>query len=254
MAAPIVRTTADPDGELPTVTRRLGLTPEDVRCLRAVPLFSGLRAQQIDAVLSDAHVRNYPRNTVLFVQGDAADRLFVVLQGWVRVLRTTRDGGEITIRIFGRGESLAEAAVLQMGRFPVTGETAEASRLLIIPASTFRTRLREDSALCFNILASMARRLHDFVQQLEQLSACSSAERLALFLLRLCHREEGPCTLHLPLDKTLIAARLGMQPETLSRCLARLRKLGVETRGHEVHVADVGRLRRFAHPEGSEEP
>ncbi len=249
MAAPIMRGAGGPEDALPAVAGRLGLSAEDVECLRAMPLFSGLTAQQLDALLADAAVRSYSRHSVLFVQGDVADRLFVVLDGWVRVMRTTREGGEITIHIFGRGESLAEAAILQLGRYPVTGEAVEASRLLVIPAVGFLARLRQDSDLCFNIMAALARRLHGFIQQLEQLSARSSTERLALMLVGLCPRRHGSCIVELPLDKTLIAARLGMQPETLSRCLARLRKVGVRTKGHRVIIEDVTRLRALAHPE-----
>ena len=249
MAAPGTRSAGEPEPELPAAAGRLGLSVEDVRRLRAMPLFSGLTTPQLDALLADAVVRRVPRHSILFVQGDVADRLFVVLDGWVRVMRTTREGNEITIHIFGRGESLAEAAILQLGHYPVTGEAVEASRLLVIPAAGFLARLRRDSDLCFNIMAALARRLHGFLQQVEQLSARSSTERLALMLVRLCPNQSGSCVVDLPLDKTLIAARLGMQPETLSRCLARLRRVGVRTKGHQVVIEDVARLRALAHPE-----
>ncbi len=249
MAAPSMRSVGGPGDSLPAFAVRLGLSAEDVHCLRTMPLFSGLAGEQMEALFGDAMVRNYGRSSVLFVQGDVADRLFVVLEGWVRVLRTTREGGEITIHIFGRGESLAEAAILQLGRYPVTGEAVEASRVLVIPAGSFLARLREDSDLCFNIMAALAHRLHGFIQQVEQLSARSSTERLALMLVGLCPRDSGSCMIDLPLDKTLIAARLGMQPETLSRCLARLRRVGVQTKGHRVIIQDVARLRALANPE-----
>jgi hypothetical protein len=54
---------------------------------------------------------------------------------------------------------------------------------------------------------------------------------------------EGRAEVELPLGKVLIAAQLGMQPETLSRPLAKLRGLGVETLGNRVVVGDLGRLR-----------
>jgi CRP-like cAMP-binding protein len=57
---------------------------------------------------------------------------------------------------------------------------------------------------------------------------------------------EGPVELHLPIDKALIAARLGMQPETFSRALARLRSEGVESVGDRVRVGDIARLRELA--------
>jgi CRP-like cAMP-binding protein len=84
------------------------------------------------------------------------------------------------------------------------------------------------------------------VQQVEQLTVRSSTERLADFLLKLAPAgKAGEAVVRLPLDKAMIAARLGMQPETLSRALARLRPLGIETRGSRVTIRDIESLRRF---------
>ena len=66
----------------------------------------------------------------------------------------------------------------------------------------------------------MARHLHRLVLQVEQLTSRSSVERVADFLLHLCPPGAGRAEVELPLDKSLIAARLGMQPETFSRSLA----------------------------------
>ncbi|GBD42672.1 Cyclic AMP receptor protein [bacterium HR40] len=232
---------------LPEFARRLGLDARDFALMRRVALFHGLSERQLERLCAHAGVRRWPRGSLLFVQGDPADRMFVVLEGWVRLARTTQEGQEVTIHIFGPGESIAEAAVFQMGHYPVTATAVEDARLLVVPAESLLGRLREDPDLCFNLVASLARRLHGFVQQIEQLSTRSTSERLALFLCRLCGVRAGSCTIRLPLDKTLIAARLGMQPETLSRSLAKLREVGVETRGAVVMVHDVAALRRYAH-------
>ena len=83
------------------------------------------------------------------------------------------------------------------------------------------------------------------MQEVEQLTAHTTSERLADFLLKLCPRQQtGPTTIHLPTDKSLIAGRLGMQPETFSRSLAKLRPLGVETHGQNIVVQDVGALQQ----------
>jgi CRP-like cAMP-binding protein len=246
MTAASARGAREAQAGLPDFARRLGLNIAETELLRRSPLFKGLTDRELERLLDQAVVRRSPRGSVLFVQGDPADRMFVVLDGWIRLVRTTREGQEVTIHIFGRGESLAEAAVFQMGSYPVTGMAVEDARLLTIPAESLLACLRAHTELCFNMMASLARRLHGFVQQIEQLSTRSTAERLALFLCRLCVAETGSCTIRLPLDKTLIAARLGMQPETLSRSLAKLRKIGVETRGAVVIVQDIMALRRFA--------
>lgn len=225
--------------------RRTGLSERDYRLIQSVPLFAGLAEPALITLLKDAVVRQLPRGGVLFLQGDPASRFFVVIEGWVRLVRSTPEGNEVTIALFGRGESLAEAAMLQLRSYPVTGLIAENSRLLIVSAESFLGRLKADSDLCFALMASMSRRLHQFVQQVEQLSASSTTQRLASFLLRGCTAESGPCKFDLPIDKALIAARLGMQPETFSRALAKLRSHGVTVTGASVQIDSVERLRAF---------
>jgi CRP/FNR family transcriptional regulator, dissimilatory nitrate respiration regulator len=99
--------------------------------------------------------------------------------------------------------------------------------------------IRADPELALNLLASMARHLHRLVLQAERLTSRSSVERVADFLLHLCPPGADRAEIELPLDKSLIAARLGMQPETFSRSVARLRGDG----GGRVVVGDVRRLR-----------
>jgi CRP/FNR family transcriptional regulator, dissimilatory nitrate respiration regulator len=121
------------------------------------------------------------------------------------------------------------------------------ARLLTVPAGNFLEQIRQSPELALNLLGSMSRHLRRLVRQVEQLTNRSSLERLADFLLRLCPPGEPRAEIELPLDKVLVAARLGMQPETLSRSLARLRDAGVETRGSQIVVNDVARLSRLAH-------
>jgi CRP-like cAMP-binding protein len=237
-----MRATPSPEGAL-AFQKRLGLSAHELKLVRSLPLFAGTSPDQLAGLLEDASVRAFPRGASLFIQGDAATRFFVVLDGWVRLTRHTPDGNEMTVALFGKGDSIAEAAILQAGRYPVNGQVVEPSRLLVVPSDSFLARLRESTELCLNMMAAMARRLHGFLQQLEQVSTRSTTERVALFLLRLARQESGPCTIELPLDKTFIAARLGMQPETLSRSFAKLRQQGVEVSGGTVTVADMTTLR-----------
>lgn len=241
---------AEAGRELEGLLRRTGLTPDELQLVRKVPLFANLAPALLASLLAEARTREVARGMLLFLQGDPADRFYIVLDGWVRLYRETPDGSEITIALFARGESFAEAAVLASGRFPVCGVVAEPGRLLLVPASSFLGALVADRGLCLNMMAAMARRLQGFVRQIEALSRRSTVERLAAFLLKLAEGRRAPVTLTLPLDKTLVAARLGMQPETLSRAFAKLRGLGVETNGPAVTIRDLQALRSLAWPDG----
>jgi len=230
--------------------RRTGILDRDFALISDLPLFASMNEATLRGLLADTAVQRVARNTVLFLHGEPASRFYVVFDGWVKLFRETLDGHESVIAIFTRGESFAEAAMFLGGNFPASAATVADSRLLVVPTENFLRCLRADTGLAFNMLGSMSRRLHHMVRQIEQLSAKSSTERLASFLIQMCDEAThtcdeaaGPVTVHLPLDKALIAARLGMQPETLSRALAKLREIGVRTKGDEVAIADIDSLR-----------
>lgn len=229
---------------LERLARRIGLTDRDLAILARVPLFAGVEPGSLADLLAETSIRSFDRSALLFVEGEPAARFYVVLDGWVRLYRQTVDGRESVIALFARGESFAEAVMFLGGRFPVSGAVVDEARLLVIPAEPFRRALQGNNELCFKMMASMAVHLRRLVGQVEQLTMRSSTERLAQFLLKLARDGAESAIVYLPYDKGLIAARLGMQPETLSRALAKLRPLGVETRGSRVTIRDFEALRR----------
>jgi CRP-like cAMP-binding protein len=231
------------------LARQTGLHEEDRPIVTSLLLFERLDLATIARLLHGARVTRVERGVTLFAQGDPADRLFAVLDGWVKLARETSSGHESVIGVLGRGESFAEAAALQGGRFPVDAVVVERARLLVIPAQRFLGHLREQPEIAFNILAAMSRHLRSLVQQIEQLSTRTTVERVAGFLLTLAAPGAAKADLPLPLDKGLIAGRLGMRPETFSRALARLRAEGVDEVDGVIKVTDLPRLRRLARGE-----
>ena len=103
--------------------------------------------------------------------------------------------------------------------------------------------------LCIAILSSTFAHLHSLVAQVEQLKAHTGAQRVAQFLVSLAQEEDGPCDVLLPYDKVLIAGRIGMKPESLSRAFGRLKQQGVKIKQNHAEIADVAALRRFAEDE-----
>ena len=81
--------------------------------------------------------------------------------------------------------------------------------------------------------------------------ALSGLQRLAEFLASRAPVDSGGCVIMLPYHKVLIAARLGLNPESLSRAFAELRSVGVTVYASQVAVSDVAKLRRLAADEKS---
>jgi CRP-like cAMP-binding protein len=241
------------DGDLMSVeqnwerlVRRTGLRDNEIAHLQRLPLFEGLEPTALCDLIADATVRQFRRGGMLFVQEEPADRFFIVLEGFVKLSRETPDGNESVIGLFGAGESFAEAAMFERATFPVDGTAIENTRVLVIPAGSFRRRLVERPELMFKLLGSMSKHMRRLVQQIEQLTTRTSAERVAGFFASLSRDQSGETRVRLPVEKTLIAGRLGMQPETFSRALARLRDHGLAVDGSEVLIQDAKRLQRFA--------
>lgn len=84
------------------------------------------------------------------------------------------------------------------------------------------------------------------MEQVEQLKARSGVQRVAEFLLDLATVTKGSCSVVLPYNKALIAGRLGMKPESLSRAFARLRQHGVKIDAAMAYIDDLDALRELA--------
>lgn len=161
----------------------------------------------------------------------------------MKLFRESEDGDESVIAVFTNGEFLPQAAIFDAAGFPFSAMVVDDSRLLVIPAASFVRRIQSDTDFALKLMVSMSEHFRRLVQQVEQLTVNSATERLVSFLVKMSQAATGPVVIQLPLDKNLIAGQLGMQPETLSRGLARLRSVGVETNGSVIKIPDVERLR-----------
>ncbi len=225
-----------------------GLCERDLDIVRRAPLFSGVSGTVLDELLKGAHVGQYRRGQLLFLRGDPAEHFYLLLDGWVKIFLDTPAGEQTVLEVMRSGETIAEAAIFLGMAFPASAELADDARLLEIPAQPFLDKLRKDGDLALTMLGALSKRLHFLIQHIEKVQTFSTPQRLAEFLLGLGDAEKveiGEMVLSLPYDKSLVAARLGMKPESLSRALAKLRDIGVETKGGEIRIADVQRLRNF---------
>jgi CRP/FNR family transcriptional regulator, dissimilatory nitrate respiration regulator len=223
----------------------LKLDEQDRSALRATPLFRGLDETTLSNLLKGARVSSHRRGEVLFLQGDPVTSFYVVLDGWVKVFRTTQAGEEAIVGVFHRGQSFAEAAAFTEGVYPASGETASDTRLLCISARNLVGQLKDSPEIGLAMLASTSQHLNLLVRQIEELKAHTGPQRVAGFLLSMAPVESGPCTIAIPYDKALLAGKLGMKPESLSRAFQRLKGCGVSIRRDMAIVNDVECLREL---------
>ena len=209
-------------------------------------LLNGLSEDMRENLLKDSVRRSYREGETIFVQGDVARSVLIVLSGYVKLSRMTPSGNEAVVTIMGRNRSFAEAMVLRGEPYPVSAEAISDCTLLQIDGVRLRQFLLENQEFAIRMLASTFVHLQGLVDQIERLKAHTGVQRVAQFLADLTDLETGPCEVSLPYNKRLIAGHLGMQPESLSRAFARLREHGVRVDANKAEIDDIAALRLLA--------
>ena len=222
------------------------MTIDDWTILSRAPLFRAMGPDILRSLIGGRTARRYERGERIFQQDDPADAFYFICEGWVKLFREREDGGEIVVAIFTAGQTFAEAAMFLGGRYPASAETISPARVLRVEGAILRQAILKQPQLAFDMLAAASIHLKQLVEQIEQLKAQSAPQRIADFLLDQISAASGPADIALPYEKSLIANRLGMQPESFSRALARLRDVGVTVARDNVHIGNIEKLAEFA--------
>lgn len=212
-------------------------------------LFSTLPAELRDTLLDAAQVSKLRRGQSIFHHGDTAHSIHIVADGWVKLYRIAPNGSEAVVGVMTRGQSFGEPIALRRAAYPVSAEATTACELIALPARAILEVLQTHPETAISILSATFMHLQELVEQIEQLKARSGAQRVSEFLLELCPEGVESATVKLPYDKNLIAGRLGMKPESLSRAFARLRGHGVQVNQSSAAIASVSDLRELIHAE-----
>lgn len=218
--------------------------------LRTLPLMNGLPDTVKLAFAAHCQLVPVKRGDVIFAGGDKARNLYIINRGWVKIARETLDGSEAVLDVFCDGQLFGEQAVFSEGHvYTATATAVDDTVLLVLPLPLFLTHLQKEPALALGLLRTLAGRQRLRDMELESRTLKNAPQRIGCFLLRLCPlvQPAGEVVIHLPYDKTLLAGQMGMQPETFSRALSRLKSdLALGIKGSSITVSDMRALRQYA--------
>jgi CRP/FNR family transcriptional activator FtrB len=218
------------------------MRPADRELFTRTELYRRVGPEVAERLTRGCLVQAVQRGVEFTRQGEMAQDVHVILSGRISLVAEGKDGEETVITTFGPGEMFVTPAAILELPYLVTSRTTTRSRVLLIPSERFRRALQAEHALALMIVTQLARHWRLLLTQIQDLKLHSARERLIGYLLRECPADAGPASVRLPNKRNVIAAELGMTPESLSRAFRRLRPLGVESRGGKVEIADVARL------------
>lgn len=220
---------------------------EEIAEMRLLPIFSGVAASHVESMLRVSFLQRFPAHVELVREGEQADFLHVIVDGQVEVFSAYRDR-ETTVSVLGNGQSFIVAAVLLNRVYLKSARALSSSRVLMIPADSVRRYFGDDAAFARALAIEIALAYRGVVKELKNQKLRSSLERLANWLL--IHNDATGHTgsFELPFDKKILASRLGMAPEVLSRSFASLHPYGVVVQGPRIRIGDEAALRKLAQP------
>lgn len=219
----------------------------DIQQLKDGYLLAALSYPEFEEVMAHASIRTLAPGECVFDQGDPCTHFFFVLSGIVKLGRIAPSGEEKVMDLVRPRHYFAEAAMFLGGRYPVYACAIEASRLAALDNAHFLRLLRSNGDLCIRLLSTLSQRMHGLINEIDNLTLHSGAERLIGYLLEQLPEGAAPPSVWLNVPKHVIASRLGIQPETLSRILAKLRtERLIDVHEGMIVLNDVAALRRFS--------
>lgn len=220
---------------------------DEIAEMQSLPLFDGVAPAHVNAMLKASFLQRFPARVELVHEGEPADFLHVIVDGQVEVYSTYRDR-ETTVAVVGSGHSFIVAAVVLDRIYLKSARALTSARILMIPAEAVRRYFGEDAAFARSLALELAMAYRSVVKELKNQKLRSSLERLANWLLVQGEPSSQRREFKLPFDKKILASRLGMAPEVLSRCFTALVPYKVVVKGAAILIEDADALRSLAKP------
>mgnify|MGYP002725561768 CR=1 FL=1 len=214
--------------------------------LKRLILFRNFTEEQLGRVCRSASTSQLEKGGRLFEQGDAANCFFYLLEGQIKLSRISIEGDEKIIEVISPGGVFAEALMfLEATNYPVTAEALSNSRLIRVHFQDYRNVLRESVDVCFGMFADLSKRIHGLVMEIDHLTLQNAACRVAGYLMT--HAPEDTNEYDLETSKHVLASRLSIKPETLSRIIKQLCTMElIQLKGNHVTILDPDKLREFS--------
>ncbi len=209
----------------------------DTSLVAHLPLFGGVKPDDLEEILREARSARYPRNTAIFEQGADATSFFLLLHGHVRAAKTTPTGEQIVVRYVAPGETFGLAMAIGAAHYPATALAVDDSVVLIWPTAAWPRLVERFPALAANTLQTIGTRLQESHTRILEMSTQQVEQRVAHALLRLAKQSgrkvDRGIEIDFPISRQDIAQMTGTTLHTVSRLLSAWEAQGLVESGRQ---------------------
>ncbi|MCR8828200.1 Crp/Fnr family transcriptional regulator [Pseudosulfitobacter koreensis] len=219
----------------------------DESLLTHMPPFSKLDRRQIREILDLATSRRYDLGVNVFEEGMPAERFYMLLDGHIRVIRTTESGEHVTVLHIPNGQLFGIAKALNRDTYPATAVTATESIALSWPTRLWSMFVKEYDGFATETYGTVGKRMAEMNDRIIAMTTQQVEQRIANAILRLISQSgrevEDGIEIDFPVTRQDISELTGTTLHTVSRLLSAWEKDGiVESRRKRIKVCEPHRL------------
>jgi CRP-like cAMP-binding protein len=220
--------------------------PSKTAALSQIALFGALSDAEVSVLAQRAVERRFSPDEMLFWEGEPCAGVFLIVEGSVKIFRTSTGGRELMLAIESAPSSVAELPLFDGGPYPASVRAVEPVVSLFINKNDFQQVCRQYPDVALKVLAVVGKRLRHLVRLVESITFGSVTQRLARLLLDTSKGLSSEA-FNLPVTHQELASRLGTVREVISRNLARFRADGlIRMQEHQVQILNRAKLEQEA--------
>ena len=218
--------------------------------LQSINLFYSVKDDFLEHISSLCKIKTFPKSSMIILEEEYGDRLFIVKTGTVKITRVNDEGKEVILALLGSGDFFGEMAILDGNSRSANALAQEKCELITINKEDFLELLKNNFQICMNLLEELAVRLRKSDQQIEALSLSDAEHRIGVSILNLAEDmgviKNGEVTIEsLPYQQD-IANMAGTSRETVSRVLKLFEdRLLISKVGHTLKISDYKFFKRI---------
>ncbi|MCW1413734.1 MULTISPECIES: Crp/Fnr family transcriptional regulator [Rhizobium] len=207
-------------------------------------LFDGVNQVTVEELAAAAQFQTFAPDERIVAEGQPAAFVYRVMNGFVRLSKSESGGREADICVCEPGDTFGEYLLSGGGAYAYSAWSADGAEVALFELSDLRTLADQYPVMHRNGMRIMTRHLLGAMDCIAGDRLHTATQRVANYLVSRCPASASHVTFRLPYRKRILAGKLGLAPEALSRAFAALVPAGVEVRGRTVLVGSVDLLRK----------
>ena len=227
------------------MNRIVNFSSKEKSSLLRTPFLGAVDEEAALSLVDAASLQTFAPRHLLFREGDPAEYLYCVLTGYVRLFRTAKDGREADVRICGPGETFNDCLIFGAEQNRYSAQIAESCTLARLELGKIKAMIEADTKVAKAVIESLSKSALTSMECVANDRLQTALQRVAHYLVTHAPGEKGSYSLRLPFQKSVLAGKLGLAPEALSRAFSSLRDCGVIVRGRVIQIKDMAALRQI---------